>query len=37
VAVGDIVVIKGAITRNKDFGAGYKFDVIIENAEVAKE
>ena len=34
VEVGNLVMVQGAITLNKDFGAGYKFDVIIENANV---
>ena len=33
---GDIVTIKGKVTLNKDFGAGYQYDVIIENATVIK-
>jgi hypothetical protein len=37
VAVGDSVRVSGPITRNKDFGAGYKYDVIIENARVDKQ
>ncbi|MFC1764982.1 hypothetical protein ACFL6U_23295 [Planctomycetota bacterium] len=30
--VGDIVVFVGTIALNRDFGAGYKYDVIMENA-----
>jgi hypothetical protein len=37
VAVGDTVAVTGLVTRKKDFGAGYKFDVIIENAQVDKQ
>jgi len=37
VAVGDMAQVTGSITRNKDFGAGYKFDVIMENAQVTKQ
>ncbi len=37
VQVGDMVVIKGAVTVNKDFGAGYRYAVIIENADVTVE
>lgn len=37
VAVGDIVLVEGTLTVNKDFGAGYKYDAIIEGATVTKE
>ena len=37
VAVGDIVLVEGPLTVNKDFGAGYKYDAIIEGAKVTKE
>ncbi|MEN8007610.1 MAG: DNA-binding protein [Candidatus Krumholzibacteriota bacterium] len=37
VANGDMVVVEGALTVNKDFGAGYKYDAIIEGATVTKE
>ena len=30
--VGDIVTFKGTITLDKDFGAGYQYDVIMEDA-----
>jgi len=30
--VGDVVVVEGKITLNKDFGSGYKYDVIMEDA-----
>lgn len=36
VSVGQIVELKGIITLNKDFGAGYSYDVIMENAEILK-
>lgn len=32
-AVGDVVTFEGIITLNKDFGAGYKYDVIMEEAK----
>ncbi|WP_242084878.1 hypothetical protein [Aestuariivivens sediminis] len=32
VRVGDVVTVEGKVTLNKDFGAGYKYDIIIENA-----
>lgn len=30
--VGDVVVVEGKITLDKDFGAGYRYDVIMEDA-----
>ncbi|MDA0838501.1 MAG: hypothetical protein O3B01_04470 [Planctomycetota bacterium] len=35
--LGDIVVVTGQVTLNKDFGAGYKYAVIIEDATFKKE
>jgi hypothetical protein len=35
--VGDTVLVKGPVTLNKDFGMGYQYDVIIEDAEVTVE
>ncbi|MEZ4387057.1 MAG: hypothetical protein R3D98_05685 [Candidatus Krumholzibacteriia bacterium] len=35
--VGDLVVIEGTLATNKDFGAGYRYDVIVENATVTKK
>jgi len=35
--VGDTVVVEGIVTLEKDFGAGYKYDVIIEDAKVKVE
>ena len=37
VAPGDLVLVEGPLTVNKDFGAGYKYDAIIEGASVTKE
>ena len=34
VSVGQIIEISGTITLNKDFGAGYSYDVIMENAKI---
>ena len=34
---GDTVLINGVVTLDKDFGAGYKYDVIIEDAKVTVE
>ena len=35
--VGDTVLITGPVTLEKDFGAGYRYDVIIEDAKVTAE
>ena len=35
--VGDIVIMSGTLVRNKDFGSGYKYDVIVEQAKVEKD
>lgn len=37
VAKGDTVLVKGTLTANKDFGFGYKYDVIIEGAQITVE
>jgi hypothetical protein len=36
-AKGDTVVVVGLVVTDKDFGAGYKYDVIIEDAELTIE
>lgn len=36
VAVGDVVTVKGTLAADKDFGAGYKYDVILEKATFTK-
>ena len=35
--VGDTVVISGVLVTDKDFGYGYAYDVMIEDAEVTVE
>jgi hypothetical protein len=35
--VGDTVLVAGAVVRNKDYGMGYQYDVIIEDADVKIE
>jgi hypothetical protein len=35
--VGDIVLIRGSLVLDKDFGAGYKYDVMIEDAQITVE
>ncbi len=37
VKVGDMVIIKGQLTADKDFGFGYKYALIVEGAEVTAE
>ena len=34
VGVGEIIEFEGLLTLNKDFGAGYKYDVILEHAKI---
>jgi len=34
-AVGDVVVARGTLATNRDFGGGYKYDVLIENAAIS--
>ena len=36
-AVGDEVTFKGKLTLNKDFGAGYSYEVIMEDATLVKK
>jgi len=36
-AVGDTVVVTGPLGLNRDFGMGYKYPVIVEDAEVTVE
>lgn len=35
--LGDVVTFEGTLSVEKDFGSGYKFTVVIENAKGAKE
>lgn len=37
VAAGDMVTVEGSLTVDKDFGAGYKYAAIIEDATITKE
>lgn len=34
---GDTVLVEGKVARNKDFGSGYKYDLLIEEAKVVVE
>jgi hypothetical protein len=36
VKVGDIVIVTGVLAVGKDFGAGYAYDAILENAKITK-
>ncbi len=33
--VGDIIIVKGKVALNKDFGAGYSYKILIEDASVS--
>lgn len=33
---GDTVIAKGKLTKDKDFGSGYRYDAIMENATISK-
>ncbi len=35
-AVGDVVTVKGVVHTNRDFGSGYSYPVMIEDAKVTK-
>jgi hypothetical protein len=35
-AVGEVVLVKGTVSTNKDFGSGYAYGVLIEDASVSK-
>lgn len=35
--IGDTVLVNGTVAADKDFGSGYKYDVIVEDAEVTVE
>jgi hypothetical protein len=37
VAVGSLVVVSGVVTADKDFGFGYSYDLIVEDASVTVE
>ncbi len=36
-ALGDTVLVTGPVSQKKDFGAGYKYDVILDDAKVTVE
>jgi len=35
--VGDTVLVKGKVSVDRDFGSGYRYDVMLEDAKVTKE
>jgi hypothetical protein len=35
--VGDTVLVKGTVVLNKDYGFGYKYELVVENAKVVVE
>jgi len=35
--VGDLVVVEGVLASDRDFGAGYRFEVIIQGAKLSEE
>lgn len=35
-AIGDVVLVRGIVRTDKDFGAGYRYAVIVEGAHVSK-
>ena len=37
VKVGETIVIEGVLVLDKDFGSGYKYDAIVEEAKIVKE
>jgi hypothetical protein len=37
VAVGDVVTAKGVLRADKDFGSGYTYALIVEDAKVVKK
>jgi hypothetical protein len=37
VNVGDVIIVEGTLVKDKDFGSGYLFKVLIEDAKVFKE
>jgi hypothetical protein len=34
--VGDVVTLKGSLSKDKDFGAGYKYAVIVEKGKIQR-
>lgn len=36
-ATGDIVTVRGTLAADRDFGSGYRYDVIVEDSKVVKD
>ena len=36
-AIGDVVTVTGTVAVDKDFGAGYRYDLIVEDAALVAE
>ena len=36
-AVGEVILVEGTLAVDKDFGAGYRYDALVENATVTHE
>ncbi len=34
--VGEIMTVSGTVSKDKDFGAGYKYNVLIEKASIQR-
>jgi hypothetical protein len=32
-----VIVVEGVVAINKDFGAGYSYDIIVEDVKIIKE
>jgi hypothetical protein len=37
VRVGDVVLVRGQMAIDKDFGYGYEYEILVENASVTIE
>jgi hypothetical protein len=35
--IGDTVLVKGTLAKDKDFGHNYKYSILVENAKVTVE
>jgi hypothetical protein len=35
-SLGDIITVKGTVFKDKDFGSGYKYSVIMEKASIQR-
>jgi hypothetical protein len=35
--VGDLILVNGTVAINKDFGGGYQYTVIVEDAQLTVE